>query len=85
MSIVNIGLQAIALAQRGMSQEMEAEVEKCNSMKALRAVAEKSPAFSEAALDSITPVKIVLADIVKRLELKEKKFSVHCCKCSRAR
>ena len=38
MSIVNIGLQGFALAQRVMSQEMEAEAEKCNSMKALRAV-----------------------------------------------
>ena len=37
MSIFNIGLQAIALARREMPQEMEAEVEKCNSMKALRA------------------------------------------------
>lgn len=35
MSIVNIGLQAIAVAWRGMSQEMEAGVEKCNSMTAL--------------------------------------------------
>ena len=76
MSIINIGLQAIALARRVMSQEVEAEAEKCNSMKALRAVAERNPAFREAALDSIAPVKIVLTDIAKRLELKGKKFSV---------
>ena len=76
MSIVNIGLQAIALARRVMSQEMEAEAEKCNSMKALRAVAERNPAFREAALDSIVPVKIVLTNIAKRLELKGKKFSI---------
>ncbi len=76
MSIVNIALQAIALARRVMSSEMEAEAEKCNSMKALRAVAERDPAFRDAALDSIAPVKIVLSDIAKRLELKEKKFSV---------
>jgi len=76
MSIVNIGLQAVALARRVMSQEMEAEAEKCNSMKALQAVAERNPAFREAALDSIAPVKIVLTDIAKRLELKEKKFNL---------
>ena len=55
---------------------MEAELEKCNSMKALRAVAERSTAFKEAALDSIAPVKIVLTDIAQRLELNEKKFRV---------
>ena len=61
MSIVNIGLQAIALARRVMSQEMEAEAEKCNSMKALRAVAERNPAFREVSLDSIATV-ILLKD-----------------------
>ena len=76
MSVMNIGLQAIALARRVMSQEMETEAEKCNSMKALRAVAERNPAFRDAALDSITSVKIVLTDIAKRLELKGKKFCV---------
>ena len=45
MSIINIGLQAIALARRVMSEEMEVEVEKCNPMKALHAVAERKPAF----------------------------------------
>ena len=72
MSIVNIGLQAIALARRTMAPEMEAEAEKCNSMKALRAVAERDRAFRDAALDSIAPVKLVLIDIARRLELKEK-------------
>ena len=59
-----------------MPQEMEAEVEKCNSMKALQAVAQSNPQFKEAALDSVAPVKIVLTDIAKRLEVKDKKFSV---------
>ena len=63
MSIFNIGLQAIALARREMPQEMEAEVEKCNSMKALRAVAKRNPSFKEASLDAIAPVKIVLTNI----------------------
>ncbi len=63
---MNIGMQAIALARRVMLLEMEAEAEKCNSMKALRAVAERNPAFRDAALDSIAPVKIVLSDIAKR-------------------
>lgn len=45
-----------------MPQEMEAKVEKCNSMKALWAVAQRNPAFREAALESIAPIKIVLTD-----------------------
>ena len=74
MSIFNIGLQAIALARREIPQEMEAEVEKCNSMKALRAVAERNRSFKEASLDAIAPVKIVLTNIANRLELKGMKF-----------
>ena len=73
MSIFNIGLQAIALAQREMPQEI-VEVEKCNSMKALRAVAERNQSLKEASLDSIVPVKAVLTNIANRLELKGKKF-----------
>ena len=69
-AIFNIGLQAITLAQKEMPQEMEAEVEKCNSMKVLRAVAERNPSFKEALLDSILPVKVVLTNIANRLELK---------------
>ena len=59
-----------------MPEEMEAEATKCNSLKALRAVAERNVGFKEAAMDSIAPVKILLTDIVRRLELKERKFNV---------
>ena len=60
-----------------MPQEMEAEVEKCNSMKALRAVAERNRSFKETSLDAIAPVKIVLTNIANRLELKGKKFHTY--------
>ncbi|KAL5496676.1 hypothetical protein EMCRGX_G013014 [Ephydatia muelleri] len=68
--------KAIALARKSMPEEMEAEATKCNSMKALRSVAERIVGFKEAILDSISPVKVILTDIAKRLELKEKKFTV---------
>ena len=77
MSILNIGLQAVALARKTMPDDMETEVSKCNSLKALRAVAERKEEFREA---SISSIKIVLTDIARRLELKgQKPKSVHSC------
>lgn len=76
MSIVNLGLQAVALARKILPEEMEAEATKCNSLKALRAVAERQVGFKQTALDSIAPVKILLTDIVRGLELKQRKFKL---------
>ena len=74
MSILNLGLQAVALAWKSMSEEMEAEASKCNSLKVLRAVAERNVEFKVAGLDSIGPVKVLLTDIARSLELKGQKF-----------
>ena len=35
MSTLNLGLQAVALAQKSMPADMEAEASKCNNLKAL--------------------------------------------------
>ena len=76
MSILNLGLQTVALAREKMPDEMEAEAARCNSLEALRKVAERKPEFRSACLDSVAPVKVILSDMVRRLELKEKKFEV---------
>ena len=76
MAIVNIGLQAIAIARAEMPKEMEEEAQRCNSLKALRAVALQNSEFQGACLDAIAPVKMLLTDIAVRLQLKEKKFQV---------
>ena len=76
MSILNLGLQAVALAREKMPDEMEATATRCNSLKALRAVAEQKPDFVGSVVDSIAPVKILLSDVARRLELKQKKFKV---------
>lgn len=76
MSIVNIGLQAVALAREKMPEDMEAEAAKCNSMKALRAVAGRNKEFCGVALDSLSPVKVLLSKLMMRLELKQQKFSL---------
>lgn len=76
MAIVNIGLQAIAIARAEMPKEVEEAAERCNSLKALRAVASRNSKFQGACLDAIAPVKKLLTDIAVRLQLKEKKFQV---------
>ena len=55
---------------------MEVEAARCSSLKALRKVAERKPEFRSACLDSVALVKVILSDMVRRLELKEKKFEV---------
>lgn len=76
MAIVNIGLQAIAIARAEMPKEMEEDAARCNSLKALRAVASRNSEFQGACLDAIAPVKKLLTDIAVRLQLKDKKFQV---------
>ena len=76
MSILNLGLQAVALARAKMPDEMEAVATRCSRLKALRAIAQQKPDFVSAVADSIAPVKIILSDIARRLELKGEKFQV---------
>ena len=76
LSIVNLGLQAVALARAKMPDELETTASRCNSLKALRAVAQQKPDFVRSVADSLAPVKILLSDIARQLELKEKKFKV---------
>ena len=53
ISIVNTRIQAIALARHEMPEEMEAEAARCNKMKALRTVSERSENFRGACLDIV--------------------------------
>ena len=74
--IFNLGLQAIAVARAEMPKEMEEVAERCNTLKALRAVALRNSEFQGACFDAIAPVKKLLTDTAVRLELKENKFQV---------
>ena len=58
MSIVNLGLQSIGLARQEMSEEVEAELKKCNSLADLRRIAARKPEVVIATADSLSPVKI---------------------------
>ena len=55
MSVVNLGLQAIALACKEMPHTMEAVAARCNNLKALRLVAQQKPDFVSSVADSIEP------------------------------
>ena len=76
MSIVNLGLQCVGLMRQEMSDDHEAAIASCNSMSQIRQVSEKKPEIVLAVLDSIAPVKILLSDILKHVELHGKKFQV---------
>ncbi len=77
MSIVNLGLQSVGVMRKGGSSESEAVITKCNNMKQLRKLAEKQPSLVDDVLDSIARVKILLSDLMIRLELKGKPFGVY--------
>ena len=74
MSTLNLGMQCVDLMRRQGSAKYE-EAKKCKSLADLRKAKQSYPAFQEESLDSMAPVKILLADLFQRLELK-KKFEV---------
>ena len=76
MSILNLGFQSIGLMRKQVEEELESTISKCNNMKQLRAAADKEPALVDAVLDSMSPVKIIISDVVRRLNLKGKSFEV---------
>ena len=49
---------------------LESTISKSNNMKQMRAAAQKEPELVDAVLDSMSPVKIVVTDVIRRLCLK---------------
>ena len=76
MSTLNLGLQCVGLMREKMTDSFEDEVKKCNNLKQLRATAKRIPDFSESVSDSISHTKVLLTQIMERLQLKNKKFKV---------
>lgn len=76
MSVLNLGLQCVALPRKEMPSSFESEVSKCNNLSELRKIAEGKPKFKSAIQGSLSPVKILLSDIFSRLILKDRKISV---------
>ena len=76
MSVINLGLQSVGLAHREVEANVEAELSKCNSLADLRKLAAKGNYVVSSVADSLSPVKLLLTQIMFRLVLKEKQFSV---------
>ena len=75
MSILNLGLQSVGLMRKEAAQEYEESISKCNNIKELKKMADKCQGLSD--LDSLSPVKVLLSDIVSRLKLKNRPFEVY--------
>lgn len=56
MSVLNLGLQCVALARAEMSEEFEVEVAKYNSIGELRKIAERKEGIVEAVIKIAYPV-----------------------------
>ena len=76
MSVLNLGKQSVGLARGQLEEEVETEIQRCTTMSQIRELALKKPSIKESLLDAVSPVKVTLADIAQRLELKGQKFSV---------
>ena len=72
MSLLNLGLQCVALARDEMPEEFEMEVTKCNNLAELRGIAVKKPGVELAVKDSLSNVKVLLSSIFMRLQWKDK-------------
>ena len=77
MSIINMGIQCIGLMRKEAKDEYESVIVKCNNMSQLRAAAEKKSGLAEEVLDCMSPVKLLLSDVIMRLKLKQKPFELY--------
>ena len=64
MSILNLGFQSIGLMRKQVDKGLESTISKCNKMKQLRTAAEEKPELVYAVLDSMSPVKIDISDVI---------------------
>jgi hypothetical protein len=71
MSVINLGLQCVGLARAEMPQQFEEETSKCCTLKEIRRIACRVEGFSAAVQDSLSPVKILLSDILCRLQFND--------------
>ena len=76
MSFVNLGLQSVGVMRQQMLDEMEKAISNANSMDEIRKVAEKIPEIKQHFMESLKPVKQLLADTLSRLKLKGEPIEV---------
>ena len=75
MSIINIALQSVGLMRTQMPDSYERRMKSVNSLKDLRTLAQKDPAFQDVFHSSLADVCTLLKQLIGRLKLKGKPFS----------
>ena len=75
MSIVNlhVGMQCIGVMRSKGSNEFERVIETCKNLKDIR---QKCSSYKEDVANSLKPTKELISSVIKRLELKSKKFDI---------
>ena len=76
MSILNLGLQNCALQREASDEDTEKRLSRCNSMAALRTLAESNPDIKTKWNDVVKPVQSLVKDRFLRLSLKDNPFHV---------
>ena len=76
MSVLNIGLQNVALMREESSSSMEGVLRTANSMSDIRTKAGKTEGLKDAWLTSVKPVKTILEERTALLSLKGRPFSI---------
>ena len=75
MSILNLGFQGVGYMRKEVPHE--AELTKCSSLKSIREQAKKTPELKDEVIQSVQPLKDLLASVIRRLRLKEHAFETH--------
>ena len=73
MSILNLGLQGVALERKRVEDIFESKLKACGSVSDIRKVAEKVPRLKDAFTDSIQQPLLKVCDRLSHLHLKEEK------------
>lgn len=74
--ILNIGLQAVGLMRKVMSNDHEKMISSCSTMDEVRKAVQANQGLKEGLEDSMEPLKILMASVFQRLSLKDKPFSI---------
>lgn len=76
MSVLNLAIQNCAFSRAESGSNFEQVIKSANSMSEIRTKATKYPGLKDAWVDSVNSVKEVLENRTRRLNLKEKPFTV---------
>ena len=77
MSILNLGLQGVAIKRDQMNSESEALFETANNLDDIRKKAQEFNELKSELKKSIVSIQDMLSNRIERLSLKEKKFQCH--------